>query len=210
MAARRSGLVREASCSFRLASSVRIGVKSIKDGIEGLTNVELVCEPCLVVVGVVVVVDLVVGIGVGFVVGFGVGGVGVLDVCIGCVGVGAVDVLELCIGCVGVGAVDVLDVCIGCVGVGAVDFVNVWSDNIGIGGKEPMGLGRGFTKCVTEGIGCGIVGLGVIWCIGAGLLFEVAQVVVVVWVVEFVVVGRLFCLKRPVFTRWVKYFLWGS
>ena len=210
MAARRSGLVREASCSFRLASSVRIGVRSIKDGIEGLTNVELVCGPCLVVVGVVVVVDLVVGIGVGFVVGFGVGGVGVLDVCIGCVGVGAVDVLELCIGCVGVGAVDVLDVCIGCVGVGAVDFVNVWSDNIGIGGKEPMGLGRGFTKCVTEGIGCGIVGLGVIWCIGAGLLFEVAQVVVVVWVVEFVVVGRLFCLKRPVFTRWVKYFLWGS
>ena len=73
-----------------------------------------------------------------------------------------------------------------------------------------MGLGRGFTKCVTEGIGCGIVGLGVIWCIGAGLLFEVAQVVVVVWVVEFVVVGRLFCLNRPVFTRWVKYFLWGS
>ena len=195
MAARRSGLVREASCSFRLASSVRIGVKSIKDGIEGLTNVELVCEPCLVVVGVVVVVDLVVGIGVGFVVGFGVGGVGVLDICIGCVGVGAVDVL---------------DVCIGCVGVGAVDFVNVWSDNIGIGGKEPMGLGRGFTKCVTEGIGCGIVGLGVIWCIGAGLLFEVAQVVVVVWVVEFVVVGRLFCLKSPVFTKWVKYFLWGS
>ena len=210
MAARRSGLVREASCSFRLASSVRIGVRSIKDGIEGLTNGELVCEPCLVVVGVVVVVDLVVGIGVGFVVGFGVGGVGVLDVCIGCVGVGAVDVLELCIGCVGVGAVDVLDVCIGCVGVGAVDFVNVWSDNIGSGGKDPMGLGRGFTKCVTEGIGCGIVGLGVIWCIGAGLLFEVAQVVVVVWVVEFVVVGRLFCLKRPVFTRWVKYFLWGS
>ena len=195
MAARRSGLVREASCSFRLASSVRIGVRSIKDGIEGLTNVELVCEPCLVVVGVVVVVDLVVGIGVGFVVGFGVGGVGVLDVCIGCVGVGAVDVL---------------DVCIGCVGVGAVDFVNVWSDNIGSGGKDPMGLGRGFTKCVTEGIGCGIVGLGVIWCIGAGLLFEVVQVVVVVWVVEFVVVGRLFCLKRPVFTRWVKYFLWGS
>ena len=195
MAARRSGLVREASCSFRLASSVRIGVRSIKDGIEGLTNVELVCEPCLVVVGVVVVVDLVVGIGVGFVVGFGVGGVGVLDICIGCVGVGAVDVL---------------DVCIGCVGVGAVDFVNVWSDNIGSGGKDPMGLGRGFTKCVTEGIGCGIVDLGAIWCIGAGLLFGVAQVVVVVWVVEFVVVGRLFCLKRPVFTRWVKYFLWGS
>ena len=165
MAARRSGLVREASCSFRLASSVRIGVRSIKDGIEGLTNVELVCEPCLVVVGVVVVVDLVVGIGVGFVVGFGVGGVGVLDVCIGCVGVGAVDVL---------------DVCIGCVGVGAVDFVNVWSDNIGSGGKDPMGLGRGFTKCVTEGIGCGIVGLGVIECIVAGLLFGVAQVVVVV------------------------------
>ena len=184
MAARRSGLVREASCSFRLASSVRIGVRSIKDGIEGLTNVELVCEPCLVVVGVVVVVDLVVGIGVGigvgFVVGFGVGGVGVLDVCIGCVG------------------------------VGAVDFVIVWSDNIGIGGKDPMGLGRTFTTCVIEGIGCGIVGLGVIWCIGAGLLFGVAQVVVVVWVVEFVVVGRLFCLKRPVFTRWVKYFLWGS
>ena len=135
MAARRSGLVREASCSFRLASSVRIGVKSIKDGIEGLTNVELVCGPCLVVVGVVVVVDLVVGIGVGFVVGFGVGGVGVLDVCIGCVGVGAVDVL---------------DVCIGCVGVGAVDFVNVWSDNMGIGGKDPMGLGRTFTTCVIE------------------------------------------------------------
>ena len=210
MAVRRSGLVREASFNFRLASSVRIGVRSIKDGIEGLTNVEFVCEPCLVVVGVVVVVDLVVGIGVGFVVGFGVGGVGVLDVCIGCVGVGAVDVLELCIGCVGVGAVDVLDVCIGCVGVGAVDFVNVWSDNIGIGGKDPMGLGRTFTTCVIEGIGCGIVGLGVIWCIGAGLLFGVAQVVVVVWVVEFVVVGRLFCLNRPVFTRWVKYFLWGS
>ena len=191
MAARRSGLVREASCSFLFASSVRIGVKSIKDGIEGLTNVELVCEPCLVVVGVIVVVDLVVGIGVGF----GVGGVGVLDICIGCIGVGAVDVL---------------DFCIGCVGVGAVDFVIVWSDNIGIGGKDPMGLGRTFTTCVIEGIGCGIVSLGVIWCIGAGLLFGVAQVVVVVWVVEFVVVGRLFCLKRPVFTRWVKYFLWGS
>ena len=83
-------------------------------------------------------------------------------------------------GRVGVGTVDVLDVCIGCVGVGAVDFVNVWSDNIGSGGKDPMGLGRGFTKCVTEGIGCGIVGLGVIGCIVAGLLFGVAQVVVVV------------------------------
>ena len=72
MAVRRSGLVREASCSFFLASSVRIGVRSIRDGIEGLTNVGLVCEPCLVVV---VVVDLVVG--------FGVGGIGVLDICIG-------------------------------------------------------------------------------------------------------------------------------
>ena len=94
--------------------------------------------------------------------------------------------------------------------VGAVDFVIIWSDSIGSGGKDPMGLGRVFTKCVTEGIGCGIIGLGVIRYVGAGLLVGVAQVVVVVWVVEFVVVGRLFCLKRPVFTKWVKYFLWGS
>ena len=191
MAARRSGLVREASCSFRLASSVRIGVRSIKDGIEGLTSVELVCEPCLVVVGVVVVVDLVVGIEVGFIVGFGVGGVGVLDICIGCVRVGAVDVLGFCIGDVA---------------IGGVNIVVVWSDSIGSRGNDPMGLGRTFTMRVTEGIGCGITGLGTIWGF-AGTGWLVAQVVVVVWVVEFVVVGRLFCLKRPVLTKWVKYFL---
>ena len=195
MAVRRSGLVREASCSFFLASSIRIGVRSINDGIKGFTNIELVCGPCFVIVGIVVVVNLVVGIGVGFIVGFGVGGVGVLDICIGCIGVGVVDVL---------------DVCIGGVMVGVVDFVIVWSDSIGSGGKDPMGLGRTFTTCVIEGIGCGIVGLGLIRNVGAGLLVGVAQVVVVVWVVEFVVVGRLFCLKRPVFTKWVKYFLWGS
>ena len=85
--------------------------------------------------------------------------------------------------------------------VSAVDFVIVWSDIIGSGGKDPMGLGRTFTTCVTEGTGCGIVGLGVIQYVGAGLLVAVAQVVVVVWVMEFVVVGRLFCLKRPVFTK---------
>ena len=61
---------------------------------------------------------------------------------------------------------------------------------------------------VNKGIGCGIVGLGTIWGV-AGIGWLVAQVVVVVWVVEFVVVGRLFWLKRPVLTKWVKYFLCG-
>ena len=189
MTVRRSDLIREAACNFFLASSVRIGVKSISDGIEGLTNIGLVCRPCFVVV--VVVVGFVVGIGVGFVVGFGVGGVGVLDICIGCVRVGAVNVLGICISSVV---------------VSAVDIVVVWSDSIGSSGKDPMGLGRTFTTRVTEGIGCGIIGLGTIWGI-AGVGWLVAQVIVVVWVVEFVVVGRLFCLKRPVFTKWVKYFL---
>ena len=71
-----------------------------------------------------------------------------------------------------------------------------------------MGLGRTFTIHVNEGIGCSIIGLGTIWGV-AGIGWLVAQVIVVVWVVEFVVVWRLFCLNRPVLTKWVKYFCCG-
>ena len=191
MRVRRSDLVREAASNFFLASSIRIGVRSINDGIEGFTNIGLVCGPCFVVISIIIVVGFVVGIGVGFRVGFRVGGVGVLDICIGCVRVGAVDVLGFCIGDVA---------------IGGVNIVVLWSDSIGSRGNDPMGLGRTFTMRVTEGIGCGITGLGTIWGF-AGTGWLVAQVVVVVWVVEFVVVGRLFCLKRPVLTKWVKYFL---
>ena len=142
MTVQRSDFVREATArSLFLASSVRIGVRSINDGIEGFTNVKLVCGPCVGVVGIIVVVDFVVGFRVGI-------------------------------------GVSVRDICIGSIGVGAVDIVVAWIDSIGSGGKDPMGLGRTFTMCVNERIGCGIV-----------------------WVVEFVVVGRLFCLKRPVLTK---------
>ena len=165
MTVRRTDLIRKAASNFLLASSIRVGVRSINDGIEGFTNIELVCGPCVVVVGVVVVVGFVVGIGVGLGVGLGVG-----------FGVGGVGFLDICIGCVRIGAVDVLGVCIGGIMVGAVDFVIVWSDSIGSGGNNPMGLGRTFTTCVTEGIGCGIIGLGVIQYVGAGLLLAVAQV----------------------------------